>query len=57
MQKILTFILEALGLVALIYGYSRKSRNLMFAAALVLWFSGWIAHFLRGFLAGVQAAH
>ena len=49
-------IIEILALAGLIWGYSKKSRNVMLAAALLLWLGGSLNDFVSGFIAGMKAA-
>jgi hypothetical protein len=54
MTHTLSYLLEIVGLVLLVIGYRKANRNLMLAAALLLWFGGSFDGFVQGFLNGVQ---
>ncbi|WP_291271551.1 hypothetical protein [Geothrix sp.] len=55
MQNKISFVLESLGLIGLIYGYTKKNRNIMLISALVLWFGGSLNDFVKGFIDGMHA--
>jgi len=55
MLNTISFILEVVGLVGLIYGYTKKNRNIMLLSALLLWFGGSLGDFVRGFIDGMHA--
>jgi len=52
MQNKISILIECLGLIGLIYGYSKKNRNIMLVSGLVLWFGGSLNDFVSGFIAG-----
>jgi hypothetical protein len=57
MLNIFSFILEVSGFCGLVFGYTRKNRNLMLVAAIVMWMGGSINDIVRGFLAGMALGH
>ena len=56
LNKIST-ILELISLIGLIYGYSRKNRNIMLICAIILWFAGSLNDAVSGFIAGWNSVH
>jgi len=54
MLNTLSIILEIVGIVGLIYGYTKKNRNIMLISALLLWFGGSLGDFVRGFIDGAR---
>jgi hypothetical protein len=52
MTNALSYLLEIVGLVLLVIGYRKSNRNLMVAAALLLWFGGSFNEFANGFVNG-----
>jgi uncharacterized membrane protein (UPF0136 family) len=54
MMNILALVLQILGFVGLILGYSKKNRNIMLIGGLLLWLGASLSDFTRGFLAGLH---
>ena len=52
MLKTLSFLLEIGAIIGLIYGYSRKSRNIMLFSGLLLFLGGPLHGFVRSFVLG-----
>jgi cytochrome bd-type quinol oxidase subunit 1 len=48
----IALFLEVLGLIGLIYGWAKKSRNTMFVSAVLLAIGGPLYRFTVGFIAG-----
>jgi membrane-bound ClpP family serine protease len=48
-------ILAIVGVVALLYGFTKNNRNILLVAAIVLFFAGTAGDLLSGFKAGVQS--
>jgi hypothetical protein len=56
MTNTFSYILEIIGVILLVVGYRKSSRNLMAAAAVLLWFGGSFNDFVGGFTTGVHGA-
>ena len=53
----ISMALEFTSLFGLIYGYSRKNRNIMLICAIILWFAGSLNDAVSGFIAGWNSVH
>jgi hypothetical protein len=56
MTNTISYVLEIIGLVLLVMGYRKSNRNLMLAAALLLWFGGSFNGFVSGLVDGSKLA-
>jgi hypothetical protein len=56
MTNTFSYILEIIGVILLVVGYRKSSRNLMAAAAVLLWLGGSFNDFVGGFTTGVHGA-
>jgi hypothetical protein len=54
MTHYVSYLLEIIGLVVLVIGYRKANRNLLLAAALLLWFGGSFEGFAGGLMHGLQ---
>jgi hypothetical protein len=54
MTHYVSYLLEIIGLVVLVIGYRKANRNLLLAAALLLWFGGAFEGFTASFMHGTQ---
>ena len=56
MTDILSYILLALGIVLMVTGYRRNSRNMLVWAGLLLCAGAGVSDFVHGFTDGIHAA-
>jgi uncharacterized membrane protein len=56
MIEAFSYLLEIAGVILLIIGYRKSNRNMLLAAAVLLWVGCGVPEFVEGFTEGLQSA-